>query len=293
MKKILITGGNGQLAQALVNHPQANLFTLINLNRSECDIAHPASVSQACDQHTPDLIINTAAFTAVDLAETEREKANEANHLGVMHLARHCQLKNIRLIHVSTDYVFDGESQTPYQEDDTIHPINHYGATKAAGEIAVRKNLENHLILRVSGVFSEVGKNFLKTMLSLAREKEYLSVVTDQTTCPTDAHAIAGAIFSMAAQDQHRGTYHFCSQAPVSWHHFAASIFGSAIADYNAEFKLHTLKRITTQDYPTPAKRPAYAVLDCQKIKRDFGIEQPHWQAGIERVLGQLIKEST
>lgn len=293
MKKILITGGTGQLAHALLHHPEGKLFELSQLSHEQCNIGDAAGLTHTLNQHAPDIIINTAAFTAVDLAETEREKANEANHLGAMHLATYCQTKQIRLIHLSTDYVFDGESHTPYHEDECIHPINHYGATKAAGEIAVRKNLDDHLILRVSGVFSEVGKNFLKTMLCLAKEREYLSVVTDQTTCPTDAHAIAGAIFKMAQQDQHRGTYHFCSQAPVSWHHFAASIFGSAIADYNAEFKLHTLKRITTQDYPTPAKRPAYAVLDCQKIKRDFGIEQPHWQAGIDRVLAELMKEGT
>lgn len=292
MKKVLITGGNGQLAQALMNHPKASACNLIHLSHHDCDITQEESIANACLQHSPDVIINTAAYTAVDLAESEKEKANAVNALGALQLAQLCQAKAIRLIHLSTDYVFDGESQTPLQEDEPIHPINHYGVTKAAGEIAIRNTLENHVILRVSGVFSEHGKNFLKTMLTLAREKEYLSVVTDQTTCPTDAHAIAGAIYSIIKQDQHRGTYHYCSQIPVSWHHFAACIFGTAIANYNAEFKLHTFKRITTQDYPTPAKRPHYSVLDCQKIKRDFGIEQPDWQAGIERVLAQLMKET-
>lgn len=293
MKNILITGGAGQLAHALIHHPEAPAYKLTPLNHTDCDITQFESIKNACDKHAPDVIINTAAYTAVDLAETEKTKADAVNHLGALHLAHYCQLNNIRLLHVSTDYVFNGESQTPYREDDATHPLNYYGATKAAGEVAVRKTLDNHLILRVSGVFSEHGKNFLKTMLMLAKEREYLSVVTDQTTCPTDAHAIAGALYQMVKQEQHRGTYHFCSQPPVSWHHFAACIFGTAIAEYNAEFKLHTFKRITTKDYPTPAKRPFYSVLDCQKIQRDFGIEQPHWQAGIDRVLAQLMKEGT
>lgn len=293
MKKILITGGAGQLALALLKHPEATSFSLTHLNHHECDISNPTALTNTLKQHAPDVIINTAAYTAVDLAESEHEKADAANHLGAHHLATYCKTKNIRLIHVSTDYVFDGEANTPYQEDAPIHPLNYYGASKAAGEQTIRATLENHLILRVSAVFSEHGKNFLKTMLALAKEREYLSVVTDQITCPTDAHAIAGALYQMVKQEQHRGTYHFCSEPPVSWHHFAACIFGTAIAEYNAEFKLHTFKRITTKDYPTAAKRPAYSVLDCEKIQRDFGIEQPHWQAGIERVLTQLMKEGT
>lgn len=292
MKKILITGGAGQLAQALMHHPNAKANTLMLLNHADCDITNPESIKNACDKHAPNVIINAAAYTAVDLAESEKEKTDAVNHLGALHLAKYCKLNNIRFIHLSTDYIFDGESHTPYAEDHAIHPLNHYGLTKAAGEAAVRDTLDHHLILRVSGVFSEYGKNFLKTMLTLAKEREYLSVVTDQTTCPTDAHAIAGALYQMVQQTQHHGTYHFCSQPPVSWHHFAACIFGSAIAEYNAEFKLHTFKRITTQDYPTPAKRPFYSVLNCEKIKRDFGIEQPHWQAGIERVLAALMKEN-
>lgn len=293
MKKILITGGAGQLALTLLNHPQAKSFTLVHLNHAECDITNLNQVMSICDQHAPDVIINTAAYTAVDLAESEKEKADQVNHLGALHLAKHCKSKNIRLIHLSTDYVFNGESHTPYQEDAPIHPVNHYGVTKAAGEAAVRETLNNHIILRVSGVFSEHGKNFLKTMLTLAKEREYLSVVTDQTTCPTDAHAIAGAIYQIIQNEKHQGTYHFCSQPPVSWHHFAACIFGSAIAEHNTSFTLHTLKRIATRDYPTAAKRPFYSVLNCEKIKRDFGIQQPHWQQGIERVLTQLIKETT
>ncbi len=291
MKKILITGGAGQLAQALLNHPEASSFALTHLNRNECDISDMKALTHALNQYAPDVIINTAAYTAVDLAETEHAKADAANHLGARHLAAYCKMKNIRLIHLSTDYVFNGEARTPYEETSPIHPINYYGESKAAGESAIRETLDNHLILRVSGVFSEYGKNFLKTMLTLAKEREYLSVVTDQTTCPTDAHAIADALYRMVQNEKHQGTYHFCSQPPVSWHHFAACIFGTAIAEYNTEFKLHTFKRITTKDYPTAAKRPFYAVLHCEKIKRDFGIEQPHWQAGIERVLAQLMKE--
>jgi dTDP-4-dehydrorhamnose reductase len=293
MKKILITGGAGQLALALLKHPEAKSFALTHLNHSECDISDEPALTHCLNQHAPEVIINTAAYTAVDLAESEPEKADAANHLGARHLAAYCKTKNIRLLHISTDYVFDGEANTAYKEDAPIHPVNYYGQSKAAGEQAIRETLDNHLILRVSGVFSEHGKNFLKTMLTLAKTREYLSVVTDQTTCPTDAHAIAGALYQIIKQEKHRGTYHFCSEPPITWHHFAACIFGSAIADYNAEFKLHTFKRITTKDYPTAAKRPAYAVLDCEKIQRDFGITQPHWQAGIDRVLTQLMKEST
>lgn len=291
--KIVITGGRGQLAQALVHHPLAKNHHLIVLNKEEADLTQAESLFATLNHHQPDVIVNAAAYTAVDLAETEQEKAYAVNAIGPQLLAQYCHDHRRRLIHVSTDYVFDGNTHHPYHEEGSVHPVNYYGVTKAEGEENIRAILKQHIILRVSGVFSEYGKNFLKTMLMLAKEREYLSIVTDQTTCPTDAHAIAGALFAIVDQPKPQGTYHFCGKLAVTWHHFAASIFGAAIANHNAHFKLHTMKRITSADYPTPAKRPAYSVLNCEKIFRDFGITQPPLQASIDRVLAILMKEST
>lgn len=292
MKKIIVTGSGGQLAQCLLHHPLAKKNTLIGLNKAEADLSNAETLKQTLKQHQPDIIINAGAYTAVDLAESERDKARAVNVEGPRVLAHYCQDNGTRLINLSTDYVFNGENTKPYHEEDTISPVNFYGLTKAEGESAVRETLDNHIILRVSGVFSEHGKNFLKTMLKLASEREYLSVVNDQTTCPTDAYAIAEAIFKIIENETHRGTYHYCSQETLTWHHFAASIFGEAIARHNPPFKLHTMKCITSAEYVTPAKRPAYSVLNCDKIKRDFEIDQPSLKAGIDRVIDILLGNS-
>ena len=285
VKKLLITGGNGQLAQALCHHSLAKNFQIIPCSRLDMDITDTDSITNALVTFSPDIIINTAAFTAVDKAESDIKASVEINHLGTQHLAAACEKQRIPLIHISTDYVFDGAKQNPYQENDVPNPINFYGKTKWLGELAVRELCEQHIILRVSGVFSEYGNNFLKTILRLAQERKELRVVADQITCPTYAGDIAQAIFSIVKQNierpTHWGTYHYCSAPPVSWYEFA-----KAIVTYAQNYKkllVEEINAITTDQYPTAAKRPAYSVFDCTKIQLDFDIPQPSWNEGIQK----------
>jgi dTDP-4-dehydrorhamnose reductase len=264
--KILITGGNGQIAHALSLHPRAREFQITSCARQDLDITSVASINKAFEKFEPQVIINTAAYTAVDKAEQEIDLANLANHLGAENLACICEEHHIPLIHLSTDYIFDGTNNAGYSEDDPPNPINQYGKSKWLGEQAVNKQCEQHIILRVSGVFSEHGNNFFNTMLKLAKNKTAIRVVADQITCPTYAGDIADAIFTIIKKPGHWGTYHYCSTPEISWHQFAKAILDQDIT------------AITTAEYPTPAKRPAYSVLNCNKIESIFGIKQPSWQ---------------
>jgi dTDP-4-dehydrorhamnose reductase len=278
--KLLITGGNGQLAQAMRYHARANEFQLIFCTQSMLNICDPSSIAKAITTYQPDIIINTAAYTAVDKAELESEHALQVNHLGAQQLAIACEQHHIPLIHLSTDYIFDGEKKSPYLESDIANPINAYGYSKYLGEQEVRLHTEKHTILRTSGVFSEYGVNFLKTIAALAKEKTELRIVADQTICPTYAGDIAEVIFSLAHTPTY-GTYHFCSAQPTTWHQFAL-----AIAEEEKKYSTlsaQTISAITTADYPTAAKRPVYSVLDCSKIKRELHIQQPSWQSGIKQ----------
>src|SRR3990167_2796944 len=226
--KILVTGGQGQIASALANHPLAENFTLKVCGREELDITQPATINEVIADFLPDIIVNTAAYTAVDKAEEEAGLADRTNHMGAGHIALACQKNQIKLLHLSTDYVFDGNKDGKYLEDDTADPLNIYGKSKWEGEEAIRHACPNHIILRVSGVFSEYGNNFLKTMLKLARERSTLRVVSDQMTCPTYAGDIAKAIFTICQQPSEQGTFHYCSAETVSWFNFAEVIIDTA-----------------------------------------------------------------
>lgn len=269
LAKIIITGGNGQIAHSIARHPLKNSFQLIGCSRQDLDITHLSSIEQAIEKYQPHIIINTAAYTAVDKAETEREQAKSANVDGAENLAKMAAKHNIILLQLSSDYVFDGSKNAPYKEDDVTNPINYYGLTKLLGEEAIRKYCEKHIILRVSGVFSAYGTNFYNTIQKLAASKKPLRVVADQITCPTYADDIAGALLTMAKKPEAFGTYHFCSTPPVSWHHFAEVILQEPVT------------AITTAEYPTAAKRPSYSALDCEKIEKTFGIKQPSWERAI------------
>lgn len=285
LPKLLITGGKGQLASALCHHPLAREYDVIACGRETLDIASLASVERAVLQFMPEVVINTAAYVAVDKAEQEKELAMHANQLGAEHLASVCQKYQIPLIHISTDYLFDGVKTSPYHENDAPNPINVYGQSKYLGEQAVRQH-EAHIILRVSGIFSQYGNNFLKTMLRLADERKELRIVADQITCPTYASDIAAAIFALMMQPSHWGTYHYCSTQPVSWHQFATAIFTEA-KKYK-KLQVEEVNAVTMAEYPTPAKRPKYSVFDCTKIKNNFGIVQPSWELGIKKTLANL-----
>lgn len=272
MLKLLITGAQGQIGRALseraTHYPN---IQCIPCSRADLDISSLAAINAACLIHHPDIIINTAAYTAVDLAETEQEQASKINFQGASNLALVCKQKNIALVHLSTDYVFNGSSTLPYQETDQTRPINIYGLTKLLGEEAIRSQLDNYIILRLSAVFSPHGKNFYTTMQRLAHTQQQISVVTDQITCPTSAYDIAEAIYLMLGKKWQSGLYHFCSHTPVSWYDFASKIVN------------RKLLAISSAEYAAAAKRPAYAVLDCSKINEHYGIKQPDWTQALKQ----------
>lgn len=294
--KGLITGGNGQLATAIKNaHRLGRLdHRFISLGHEQLDICDPKSIAQAFDTHEPEIVINTAAYTDVDGAESHRELAKKCNVDGTKNLAKACEKAKIPLIHFSTDYVFDGKQKTPYTEKNPCHPINYYGETKYQSEQVVQEYLDTHLILRISGVYSAVGKNFLKTIYQLLRERPEISVVSDQITCQTEASDIAAVTFQLLDCYTQRntavfawGTYHFASTPARSWFDFA-----NCIADCcNSEYRQNVARIIptSTEAFGRPAPRPLNTVLDCQKIKDTFGVKQPLAQIGLERALRELI----
>lgn len=287
LPNILVTGGDGQLASAIkasIDKQQTIYFC----TRNEADITSTASLESVIKQYKPAIIINTAAYTAVDKAEQDQENAFNINQIGAGNLATLCNKHDILLMHLSTDYVFDGlegdaVKSTPYKEKDPTVALNVYGQSKLAGEIAIREACDKHIILRVSSVFSEYGNNFFRTMLRLAREREEINIVDDQLSCPTYAGDIAKTVLQMIKNPAHLGTYHYCSSKPVSWHGFA-----SYIIDMLRQHKPVLVKNIhavRTIDYPSPTKRPHYSVLDCNKIKKDYAIQQPSWESAVKRII--------
>jgi len=288
-KRILITGGKGQAASALLNHPAGEKFELFPFSRDELDITDKVSINEAVQSVSPDIIINTAAYTAVDKAESEAEAARKVNHLGAEQLAIVCSQHQIPLIHLSTDYVFDGKASQPYTENDSTHPVNIYGKTKLAGEDAVKRHLDAYFIIRVSAIYSEYGSNFLKTMLQLARDRDELNIVSDQFTCPTDANDIAGVIFFILDQQPDWGTYHFCGNQVLSWYDFAEKIIDAA--GIQNKLAIKQLKKIHTADYQSPAPRPLYTVLNNHKIESAVTVQRTDISDSIHRILKTLSKE--
>jgi dTDP-4-dehydrorhamnose reductase len=280
--KVLITGGNGQLASALTHQSHETDYLLMPFSSQELDITRATSIENAIAKLKPDVIINTAAYTAVDHAEVDEELAMRVNYTGAQLLAELCQLHQVKLVHLSTDYIFDGTNQKPYREDNAANPMSVYGKSKWYGEKAVREQCADHLIVRLSGVFSEFGNNFLKTILRLAKERAELRIVSDQTTCPTYAGDIANAIFNLL-KNNCRGTYHFCNQEPVSWYQFANAIIEEA--EHAQILMLEKITPIRTDEYPARAKRPAYSVLDCSKFHNATAMTPHHWKEGIKKSL--------
>jgi len=277
--RLLITGGNGQVASALCHHPAAEAFYLMPCSRNTFDITTPATIDTLLTTMKPDIVINTAAYTAVDRAEEEREQALRVNYHGAKQIAIACETHRIPLIHLSTDYIFDGEKNLPYCEEDAAHPLNQYGMSKWLGEQAIRAYNHQHVILRISSVFSQYGHNFYVTIRRLAQEKETLRIVDDQIVCPTYAGDIAHAILSIATHPFTTETYHYCSDTPISWHAFAMAILDAAAGSLPIITK-HILP-VSTMEYGARANRPRYTVLDCSKIQTHIGLTQPAWQAAL------------
>lgn len=283
---VLVTGSNGQLGQSLQfikkNYPD---IEFVFCDSKQLDITNSKNVKHVFEQFKPDFCINTAAYTAVDKAETESEKASSINVIGAQNLAKACKISNTVLLHISTDFVFDGSKTTPYTEDDIPNPTGVYGQTKLDGELAIIAVWEKHFIIRTSWVYSQFANNFMKTMLRLGSDRDSLSVVNDQIGTPTNAVDLAEALVKItqschaeldsASTYNHFGVYNFSNEGQCSWFDFAKKIF-----DLN-NISI-ALKAISSTDYPTPAKRPAFSVLDKSKIKNVFGFYIKPWKKSLK-----------
>ncbi|MFS7242569.1 dTDP-4-dehydrorhamnose reductase [Serratia proteamaculans] len=280
--KILLTGSKGQLGSCFQDRlPQG--WEVWATDSDVLDITDLAKVKRATAQFKPTVIVNAAAYTAVDKAETERELAVLINEIGPRNLAEAANEVGARLVHVSTDYVFDGSATKPYVETDTTNPLGVYGQTKLDGEMAVTNVQPRAIIIRTAWVFSEYGNNFVKTMLRLAKERDTLSIVADQRGCPTYAGDIAQAIIDLLMKNSEGGIYHFCGDKEVAWSEFAQEIFSAAKGDGILD-NIPLINSITTEQYPTPAKRPAYSTLNCEKIISE-GIFSSDWRRSLVDVI--------
>jgi len=293
---ILVTGANGQVGFEL-RRSLAPLGTISAVTRAEMDLASERSILAALDEHKPGIIVNPAAYTAVDRAESDKELAMAVNATAPGILARWAADNGAWLIHYSTDYVFDGTKADPYQEEDVVNPQSVYGESKWRGEEAVRASGAHHAILRTSWVYGHHGSNFLKTILRLAGERSALNIVADQVGAPTSAALIADVtrtvierIMASRAPGDLSGTYHLTAQGSTSWYGYAAHIVREALsANVRLALSLDALKPISTAEYPTPAKRPANSRLDCRKLMDRFDIALPLWQEGVDDVLARLL----
>ncbi|WHR50793.1 dTDP-4-dehydrorhamnose reductase [Vibrio furnissii] len=285
--RILITGSQGQVGFCLVEQlNKANDVEFLALDKTGLDITDESAVSDVIENFQPDVVINAAAYTAVDKAEQESELCYAINHDGPLNLARATQKVGAAILHISTDYVFSGDKDGLYREDETTAPQGVYGLSKLAGEKAVAEACPRHIILRTAWVFGEQGNNFVKTMLRLAQTRDSLGVVSDQIGGPTYAGDIATALIkisrvvAISEKQNVYGIYHFSGLPHVSWCEFAENIFSKAVEQGVLE-KGPIINAITTRDYPTPAKRPANSRLDTDRITNTFGIEACDWQAAL------------
>lgn len=294
LMRLLIAGWQGQLARALVEAaPGAHDIEALAIGRPALDLCEPASITRAMTDFRPDVIINTAAFTAVDKAESEPDAAFALNRDGARMLAEAANRRGSAIIHVSTDYVFDGSKPTPYVEEDPTGPLNVYGRSKLAGEAAVRAANPRHAIIRTSWVHSSSGTNFVRTMLRAAGDRKMLRVVDDQIGNPTYAPHLASAILDVArritgaaADAGVWGTYHAAGTGSVTWCGLAREVFRlSALSGGPTA----TVEAITTADYPTPARRPANSQLDCRKLSGTFAVALPAWESGVAEGLARIL----
>lgn len=287
-KRALITGAAGQLGRELQRSAQEH-WQLSAFDSAALDITDAEAVNAAVAQVCPHVVINAAAYTAVDRAESEPERAHEVNATGPANLAAACRQHGVRLIHVSTDFVFDGAAGKPYQPDHLPAPLSVYGASKLAGERAVQDTLPEALIVRTAWVYSRFGGNFVHTMLRLMAERVALSVVADQVGCPTWARGLAEAIWCAADREHLSGMYHWSDAGVCSWYDFAVAIYEEARA-LGLLTRDVAIQPCTTADYPTPAHRPSYSVLAVASARRDFELTGCHWRAQLRSML-QDVKE--
>lgn len=288
--RLLVTGGSGQVARAIAARaPEA-----VVVGRPEFDFDRLETIAACFHRARPELVVNAAAYTAVDLAEDEEDAANRANSDGPGELALLCAAAGIPLVHISTDYVFDGAKMGPYAETDATAPQGAYGRSKLNGEHAVLYACPRAIILRTAWVYAARGRNFVLTMLNAARRLPELRVVADQVGCPTSADDLAAVILAIAARierdgwrDEFAGVFHAAGSGETSWHGFAAAIFELA-APYGVP--VPKVLPIATADWPTKAKRPANSRLDCSRLERVFGLRLPHWRESLACVVAEAVK---
>ena len=298
MKKILLTGVNGQVGHAL--QQKLSNHQVFALNRDQLDLSDKDAIRRVVQTIQPDLIINPAAYTAVDKAESEPDLAYAINAIAPQVLAEEAAKFNAALIHFSTDYVYDGSKIENYVETDAVNPLSVYGKSKLAGELAINAVGLPHLILRTSWVYGAYGKNFLKTIIRLASERDSLRIVADQFGAPTSSESISDAVIELLNSWQplelsQTGIYHFTNQGKTSWHGFSSEI----VSEYNRlaaiknlqmlKANVENIEPITTADYPTPAARPANSTLSNQKLKQVFNVSLPSWQQGLQQVMQSLV----
>lgn len=273
---VIVLGAAGQLGKAIQSIASDSTFHFNFFDSHQLDICNDEMLNAEFERLKPDFCINVAAYTAVDKAETEEERADLINHLAVKNIALTCRKHNTTLLHISTDFVFDGEKSTPYIESDKTNPQGIYGFSKRNGELEIERTMTKYFIVRTSWLYSDFGNNFKKTMLKLAQERESLSVVNDQIGAPTHAVDLAKVLMKiLESKSSNYGIYHFSNEGSTSWYGFAKKIF-----EYNHLSVI--LKGIPTSEYPTPAKRPKYSVLDTAKIKKEFNFTIRSWEKALE-----------
>ena len=285
---ILIIGAKGQLGVDLMQASRQAGWEAAGFDLPECDITDPQSLRQSITGTAPyAAVINAAAYTAVDQAEAEPDAAFAVNSHGVANLAQLCAQMNTPLIHISTDYVFDGEQTRPYLPTDAISPVGVYGHSKASGEDALRSQIDQHVIVRTSWLYGIQGANFVKTMLHHGKQRDELRVVDDQIGSPTYSYDLAGAVMDIARQiiktKSGWGTYHYCNEGALTWYAFARKIF--AVARQYDEFAVQEIIPILSQHYPTPAPRPKFSVLDCSSTEAIFGLKRRRWDNALREML--------
>lgn len=291
--KILLTGGaSGQVGSEVIRLTENTAHQLIALGRDQLDITDKESIDKAVEHHSPDILINAAAYTAVDKAEEDQANAYKVNRDGVGHLAQACKKNAIPMLHISTDYVFDGEKKTPYEVDDTATPQSVYGASKWEGEESLRNTLAQHIILRTSWVFGRNGNNFVKTMLRLGQDRNELKVIADQQGAPTSAQSIAACLLELCEryeQDKNLpwGTYHFTGAPESTWFEFAQCIFNEGRKRGLLDHDVNVIP-IKTEEYPTLAKRPANSRLSMHLTQSRLKIAIPDWKNDLVEVLEYL-----
>jgi dTDP-4-dehydrorhamnose reductase len=279
--KILVIGPSGQLGWELLLQAENLGLDVIGVSPSQLDITQPSHVENTFSNYLPSLVINAAAYTDVDRAESEEQLAFSVNRDGAANLARSCAKTGTPLVHISTDYVFNGNKKSPYDEKDPVSPLGVYGRSKEEGEQKIRSHLKQHIILRTSWLYGVHGHNFVKTMLKLGKENEILRVVADQYGSPTCAADLAVAVlvigkYILNGSDIKWGTYHYCGQGVTSWYDFAEAIF--EFARPYGSILLTRVEPTTTAQYPTKAKRPFFSALDCSLIQKHFGIKPKPWR---------------